>query len=54
MNKLLNALTVPLKVISLCGSFSHATMCCSRWKQPQRVVAVSLVPQWVVVDFFTQ
>jgi len=25
MNKLLNALTFPLKFISLCGSFSHAT-----------------------------
>ena len=31
MNKLLNALTVPLKVISLCGSFSCATKRCGRF-----------------------
>ena len=31
MNKLLNALTVLLKVISFCGSFSHATTRCGRF-----------------------
>ena len=43
MNKLLSTLTVPLKVILLCGSFvpQHVVVV---WKQPQCIVAVSLVP----------